>query len=131
MPSAAASAGTASACPPRARAAAQRTSASALLSLSMCAAGLPASVSGTDVAAPRLMNGIGPYLFDDGAGNLVNRQHNLGPAAFYELTRHSPNDGGRFGFGNGAASAPMQFGHRIRAVAAHSGHQHSEQCLRL
>ena len=52
---------------------------------------------------------------------------NSAPPFLHELARHAPDDGGRFCLGNGAAAAPVQFGHRIRAVAAHSGHQHADQ----
>src|SRR5688572_14094051 len=99
LPSASASAGTAAATPPSARAAVQRTSASGLFSAAMWDAAPPSvllSVSSPVLGAdaPRLMNGIGFHPIGDGGGDLIDRPHQFGSTAFHKFARHSPHHRG-------------------------------------
>src|ERR1700733_10631595 len=96
MPSADDSAGTASARPPRARAAYQRASASELLKAAMCAAmPLSDSLSTADVViVGRLMRGIGTYQFNYCRRNVVDRMDELRSAVFDKFAWHAPDHRG-------------------------------------
>src|SRR3954452_22316379 len=135
-PSAAASAGTASARPPSARAAFHLTSISGLPNAAICgsrpslcgATSSPARrPAGDGAVTPRLTKGMCPHQFDDRIGNLFDRPHLLGSSISYEFAGHAPDDSARLCLCDCSPALLVQPRHRICSVAPNSGHQHSDQ----
>ena len=101
-PSAAASAGTASARPPSARAALHRTSISGLPNAAICGARRACGARSSPARRPvdagavtsRLTNGMGTHQFDDRLGDLFDRPDVLGSSISYEFAGHAPDNGG-------------------------------------
>ena len=119
--------------PPSARAALQRTSVSGLLKAATCDA-KPSSdfTSAAESTVHALL--IERHLASTPstmAAAISSTGHTCpGAAIFHEFTRHAPDHRGGFRLGDGASAMFETARHRIRAVAPHPGHQHSDQTRR-
>src|SRR3954454_13904531 len=115
--SAAASAGTTSACPVSARAAAQRHSACGLARAACCEprSGRLAPTAGGALLLP-LTNGISTHQGDDCGGDLLDRLDHLGATVLDQFPRHTPDNRGRLCLGDRVSVALSQLFHRLGAV---------------
>src|SRR6185503_8698524 len=114
---------------PRARAAFQRMSGSALRSASRAAASSAEAAGGRAIS--RLTSGMAFHHGDDLARNVFDRPDGPGTAVFHEFSGHAPDHRGALGFGDGLSAFPINPGHRIGSVAAHAGQHDADQPARL
>src|SRR5215469_11748413 len=130
---ASASAGTAFARPPSARAALHRVSASKLPKAAIgdarASSRCPSSVAGLWTLC--LTKGTGSHPLNDCCSDVLNRPDQFGPPVPDKFARHAPDDCRGFRLRDCSPTLLAQPRHRRSAVASHAGHHDSNQLRRF